>query len=255
MRTTSVKILRASLVVGAASILLYVWKSGSRSSMLIAEERPRISSLVHTISPKLNAPASLALEPTRDEKSLLSGAARRAHADEKALSLLEHELNQAVEISSEEERKNALVIACLHWADSNPADALDLARRFGLGQVSDSLCEDIAQKWAGSDFTAALTWANRESPGEQRDRVIARLAFVRAQTEPAAAATLVASQIPAGPTLDEASISVAHQWALRDLGGAFAWVDRFPSGDLRDRALSELALVARYHLAPSEGRY
>jgi hypothetical protein len=254
MRNTAVKILCVSLIVGAASILFYVWQLAFRSSMPISEGSPRIASLVYAASSRLAAPVSFARAPTRDGKPPRSSV-QRMNMDEKALGLLERELNQAAMISDEEERKNALIIACLHWADFNPADALDLARKFGLGQVSDSLCEDIAQKWAGSDFTSALTWANRESPGEQRDRVIARLAFVRAQTEPAAAATLVASQIPAGPTLDEASVSVAHQWALRDLGGAFAWVNRFPSGDLRDRALSELALVARYHLAPSEGRY
>ena len=254
MRNTAVKILRVSLIVGAAPILFYVWEFTFRFPMPVAKENLRIGSLVPAVSSKLAVPVIFALAPTRGGKPPHSFA-QRANTDEKALGLLERELNQAAMISDEEERKNALTAACLHWADYDPADAAELARKIGFGQVSDSLCEDIAQKWAGSDFTAALTWANRESPGEQRDRVIARLAFVRAQTEPAAAATLIASQISAGPTLDEASVSVAHQWALRDLGGAFAWVNRFPSGDLRDRALSELALVARYHLAPSEGRY
>jgi hypothetical protein len=85
--------------------------------------------------------------------------------------------------------------------------------------------------------------------GEQRDQLIARLAFVRSQTSPIEAATLVAERIPAGGAQTEAAIAVLHQWALRDLSAAGQWATRFPEGELRSRAFSELGSIARLQTA------
>ena len=60
------------------------------------------------------------------------------------------------------------------------------------------------------------------------------------------AARLVVEQIPAGPKQTEAVISVVHQWALQDLAGALAWVNRFPGGILKERAAHELAGVVYF---------
>ena len=178
------------------------------------------------------------LEKFKPEPSAVDEALRRLEAD----------VRRAAQISDAAEREKILIAACLNWAERDPRDALRLARELGLDEVSNALLEDILQKWADTDFPAALAWANHAAAGEQRDHLMTRLAFVRSQTQPDAAAKLVVEQIPPGPAQAEAGISVLHQWALRDFKGAWAWVDRFPR-DLQDRARAELAAVARYHLA------
>ena len=55
----------------------------------------------------------------------------------------------------------------------------------------------------------------------------------------------VVKQIPPGLTQTEAAIMVVHQWALRDPAGAASWVESFPEGPIRDRAVNELKGLAR----------
>jgi len=74
--------------------------------------------------------------------------------------------------------------------------------------------------------------------------LMARLAYVQSQTDPASGARLAVKEIAAGSVQDEAVISVVHQWALRDLAGAQAWVNKFPEGPIRVRASTELIGVA-----------
>lgn len=178
---------------------------------------------------------------------------RRAAVDE-ALALLERNLDRAAQISDENERDRLLVAACLHWADFDPANALALVRELGLDRVFSTGSDAIIQKWAATNFRAALAWANREPAGEQRDHLMARLAFAQAQSRPAEAARLIEAQIQPGPAQAEATISVLHQWALRDFGGALAWVDRLPP-DLQDRARTELISIANCRLAIGEPVY
>jgi hypothetical protein len=84
--------------------------------------------------------------------------------------------------------------------------------------------------------------------GEQRDRLLARIAFVESQTNPDAAVRLVVDQMSAGTAQAEAAISVMHQWALRDPAAAMAWAESFPPGDLHDRAVNEVNNVSAQSL-------
>ncbi len=68
-------------------------------------------------------------------------------------------------------------------------------------------------------------------------------------TEPAAAANFVVREIPPGSAQTEAVISILHQWALRNFDDAAAWVELFPDGEIRERAINELAGVRDYSLA------
>ena len=105
--------------------------------------------------------------------------------------------------------------------------------------------EAVAERWAEKDFPAALNWALSRAASEQRDRLIARVAYVQSQTSPLEAATLVVEKIPVGRAQTEAAIAVLSQWALSDMDAAGQWGARFPEGDLRSRAYSELGNVAR----------
>ena len=113
----------------------------------------------------------------------------------------------------------------------------------------------LAERWAEKDFPAALDWALSRAASEQRDLLIARVAYVQSQTSPLEAATLVVEKIPAGRTQTEAAIAVLSQWAKRDLSAAGQWAARFPEGELRSRAYSELGSIARFKQRHSRGDF
>jgi hypothetical protein len=75
----------------------------------------------------------------------------------------------------------------------------------------------------------------------QRDRLVTRIAFVRGQTNPQEAATLVTNLLPPGSARDEAIASVARQWAERDPNAATLWVQQLPAGPLRTDCLAAIA--------------
>jgi hypothetical protein len=107
-------------------------------------------------------------------------------------------------------------------------------------EANRSMLGNLTQQWATRNYSAALAWAMEYVAGEARDGLIQRIAFVRVQDWPFDAAQLVVQEIPPGPVQDEAAITVLHQWALKDQVGADAWVQRFPEGELRERAEREL---------------
>lgn len=124
-------------------------------------------------------------------------------------------------------------------AETDPAEAMRIAGLFDL-HTSDGTMETLAQLWATKDLPAALGWARAQPPGDPRELSIARIALVQAVAEPASAASLAVTELSPGPVQTEAVISVLHQWALRDIGAASSWVERFPEGELRTRARQEL---------------
>jgi hypothetical protein len=143
-------------------------------------------------------------------------------------------------LSDAEERSRALTDVCLAMAQRSPSEALHAAQRFGLDREQSGLMEGLVQQWAEADLSAALTWARSCPEGEQRTKAIARVAFAQSQRDPLNAARLVVAEIPPGPTLTEAALSVLHQWAIREPAAAVEWASQFPEGPLRVRALHEL---------------
>jgi hypothetical protein len=139
------------------------------------------------------------------------------------------------------EREAALTDVCLQVARENPAEAIQMRAQYAPDNSPNPALENLAQQWAGKDFSAALAWTLAHPPGEQRDQMIARVAFVQAQTAPLEAANLVVDQMSPGPAQTEAVMSVLHQWGLQDLPAATAWAEQFPEGPVRDRAILELA--------------
>jgi len=154
---------------------------------------------------------------------------------------------QAVEWASNlnnlSERENALTLVCLGIAETDPQTAMGYAQQASLDQDTGAM-ESLAQAWAAHDLNGALTWAAQLPASEQRDPMLARLAFSQAQSDPVHAATMVAEQISPGSVQDEAAISVLHQWALQDPTAAAAWLEEFSPGSLHDRGEQELASIA-----------
>jgi hypothetical protein len=154
-------------------------------------------------------------------------------------------LNWATTLNNPAERDSLLTEVCLQVAESDPAAAVRMRSQLVTDEKPNEGLEAVLQRWAEKDFSAALNWALSRAAGEQRDLLIARLASVQSQTSPFEAATLVVEQIPAGRVQTEAAIAVLNAWASLDVPAAGQWAARFPEGDLRARAYSELGSMAR----------
>lgn len=135
---------------------------------------------------------------------------------------------------------------CLHLAERDPRAAVILAINTQAADTHPGLMENLTAQWAMHDFQDAHEWVLQQEPGEWRDGLMARVAFARSQSNPAAAAQVVINEMAPGNQQTEAVISVLHQWALRDMDGASAWVNQFPEGALRERAFDELEGVQGY---------
>jgi hypothetical protein len=162
---------------------------------------------------------------------------------------LEAALAWALEISPTEPRAEALEAVCFGLAESDPASAVALAATVSLHERPGAILENLIQRWAGADSVAALAWANAQPAGELRDHLVARIAFVRAAKAPAEAARLIVENIPSGAIQAEATMTVIHLWARRDFAATAGWVERFPSGALRERAFDELMGILDEHEA------
>lgn len=140
------------------------------------------------------------------------------------------------------QRATIAEIVCPQLVQTNIEQAVSLAERCYAGDtnVMQNLLDNLAQLWAERDESAAYAWATSKPPGEDRDRLLQRIAFTQANSDPAEAARLVAEQISPGEIQNEAAISVLHQWAQHDAAAAMAWAQSFAVGDLHDRAIKEV---------------
>jgi hypothetical protein len=140
-------------------------------------------------------------------------------------------------------------IVCPELAQTNLVAALALAENClgdGSNNVAQNLLDNLAQQWASQDIQAACAWAMAKPPGEQRDQLLQRIAFVAAKNNPAEAVQLVSQQMSPGQIQSEAAISVLYQWTRQDAAAAMAWAEAFPPGDLRERAINEVKNVSAY---------
>ena len=152
----------------------------------------------------------------------------------------------AARLPYESEQNSIEDAICFQVAQTDGRQAVEIAEQYGLEAKPGAVLDNLVQQWAGQDISGAYAWIMEHPAGEQRDQLLGRLAYVESQTEPAAAADLVAGQISTGSIQSEAVMSVLHQWAVRDMTSATAWVDQFPPGALRDRAEAELQGLAGY---------
>jgi hypothetical protein len=143
-----------------------------------------------------------------------------------------------------EKRDTVAEMTCAHVAESDPARAVSLAEGYSGG--CSNLLENLVQQWAEQNEPAAAAYALSRPPGEERDRLLSRVAFTRSKENPIEAAKLVAEWISPGEVQNEAAISVLHQWALRDPNAALAWAQLFSEEGLRNRALTEAGNISSW---------
>lgn len=142
-------------------------------------------------------------------------------------------------------QRDALVeTVCAKIAESNPAQAVALAEQYAPNNTY--LLANLVYQWFQRDANARA-YALAKPKGEQRDHLLARIALARAKEDPIDSAMLVVQEITPGEIQNEAAMSVVHQWALRDPTRVLGWVELFPEGDLRTRALNEIENILRHH--------
>lgn len=149
-----------------------------------------------------------------------------------------------VSLLDEPDRLTAATAATAQVAQSDPAGAIELSALLRTN-VEDGSLERLAQLWTEEKPREAQAWIVEQPASALRDRLLARIAHVRAQQEPAEAASLVLNHLPPGDTRDAALLNVVRQWAVRDPASATAWVAQFPAGPLHTRALAELEIARK----------
>lgn len=155
-------------------------------------------------------------------------------------------INWASQIATPGERDAAVSHVCLQAGEKDPAWAIQTLEQNGAGDYQPAMLENLAQRWAQQDFSAAAAWAGNYPAGEERDKLFARIAFAQSQVAPEDAAWTVVREIPSGPVQNEAAFSVLNQWGMKDMPGALSWAEQFPAGDLFERAQNQLEGITLY---------
>lgn len=149
-------------------------------------------------------------------------------------------LSWAAELTLPFERQTTMGQVLTQMLERDPQVAVQAAISH-FDETKNGLLEQLMQQWAAQDFSAAHDWITQQAPGEQRDELMAHIAFAQSRTAPADAARLVAEEISPGDTQVEAAIWVLNQWVLSDPEGASAWLKQFPKGAIHDRVQRELS--------------
>jgi hypothetical protein len=155
-----------------------------------------------------------------------------------------------------QQRLTIAEIAYSQVAQTNVVAAVKLAENYlssSTNEVAQFLLDNLTQQWADQDLSAASAWALAKPAGEQRDRLLQRIAMAESAANPAEAGRLISEQMSPGQFQNEAAISVIYQWAQKDAAAAMAWAESFPAGDLRDRAIKEVKNVSTYAAAAAAG--
>ncbi len=142
-------------------------------------------------------------------------------------------------LENQRDKRNAAESAVAQVAQNDPAGAVEVSQLFQIGTDDGSL-KHLVQLWTEESPHEAVEWILSRSAGSQRDQLLSRIVFVRAQSDPVEAAALALHSIPAGPIQEEAVAAVSRQWAVRDTAAAEAWIDGFPPGPLRTRGMTEI---------------
>jgi len=143
--------------------------------------------------------------------------------------------------------KGTLEHRCLQLAERDPRAAVILAINTLAYETQPGLLENLTAQWATHDLQASHDWVLQQEPGEWRDGLMERVAFIGSQSNPVAAARIVTQEMTPGQIQTETAISVLHQWALRDVNAAAAWAATFPEGPLRQRAMNDIEGIRKVH--------
>lgn len=232
--------------VGLATTGVVAWLWGSlpeRDASFVQPSAIGVSSLPLPSEAAATPETSILASPTAaaspaiaaDKQSSAPTASAAEIAQRQAA--LRESINAAAGIANVQKRNETLARLCYQWAELDPRGAVALADGFHLDEAG--VLENLTLQWALVDLPAARTWIDARPANDSKSRLVARIGFLWAQTDPRAAANYILDQTRPGEIQAEAAISVLHQWAQQDCKAALTWAQSFPTGDLRDRALRE----------------
>jgi hypothetical protein len=98
--------------------------------------------------------------------------------------------------------------------------------------------EHAVANWALVDPLTALVRVRDLSDPSVRNSALASLATSWAETDPAAAGTLVSEAMEPGPAQERAVAAIIQRWAQQDPEAATSWVSSFPDGSMKENALA-----------------
>jgi hypothetical protein len=167
---------------------------------------------------------ALAWEPGRRREELLREVVRLwAAADPGSLITWQTSLPDPADRALAAEAMTAQV------AQTDPAGALELAWLLRVG-LEDGRIERQAQLWTEEEPAAAIAWVRTQPTGNLRDRLLARIARVRARSNPTEATGLLLTYMSPGNERDEALLAVVGEWTRRNAANAAAGTGQFPGG-------------------------
>lgn len=143
-------------------------------------------------------------------------------------------------LSNGSESQSALFAIASNEVFANPARALTMLSQMPASNQRDNLIERAVSTWSEIASADTLQWAGQIPESTLRERIIGTIATTLAGQAPDAAAHLVLEEMSAGPEQENTILAIIQRWAPIDKAAALAWVDKFPPGDLRDRASSAL---------------
>ncbi|HVE15739.1 MAG TPA: hypothetical protein VNB29_03340 [Chthoniobacterales bacterium] len=129
------------------------------------------------------------------------------------------------------ERDNMVSYVAFEVARTDPARAVQVLRETEINpERREVMVQNLATQWADQSggLKPLTNWLVSLPAGEERDRLLARVASSQAQSDPAGAAATVSALIAPGATQERAARDVVRLWAFSDAASAAQWVDRFP---------------------------
>jgi hypothetical protein len=120
------------------------------------------------------------------------------------------------------DRAGAIEAAINQVARTDAAGALEIAQTFQVG-LHDGTLEHRLQLWTEQAPADAVAWVQSRPAGPARDRLLARAAYVRVQTDPPAAMELL-SLMSSDPASEAPTRAVLQLWQRRDPAAATAWL-------------------------------
>lgn len=148
------------------------------------------------------------------------------------------------QLSDPGEKDTMLSCVCFETAQNNVQQAIQIVEQQGLDTRREVMLGNLAEQWATNDFPGALDWAENYPPGDSRDNLLLHIVLTESRAHPQEAADIVATQITTGNIQEEAAYSVVDTWAWQDLAAAKSWVNQFPEGELKERALNQISRIA-----------
>jgi hypothetical protein len=172
------------------------------------------------------------------------GDNRREGIAQVAVAWANRDLNSAstwAKSLDEAERENALLHVANEAVRSHPQQAFELARELPPSEVRNNILLHAGAELAAIENAEfALTFASEVTDESLRERLRAAVFATWADTDPSAAATEAAQQLPSRRPQHDAVVGIVQRWSRTDPTAASAWVNSFPDAELRSTAVTAM---------------